>query len=88
MRVCARACDVCERVLSARGGLCAAALVCDVEPGFDVCQRRRVQPEEWTAFLRDVGLFASYLQCLGSLYEFLTYGYNEFCTVAGMWVHL
>ena len=58
--------------------MCAAALVCDVEPGFDVCQRRRVQPEEWTAFLRDVGLFASIIFNVEWLYEFLTYGYNEF----------
>ncbi|MGB1600615.1 MAG: hypothetical protein ACPIOQ_48180, partial [Promethearchaeia archaeon] len=49
-----------------------------VEPGFDVCQRRRVQPEEWTAFLTDVGLFASIIFNVEWLYEFLTYGYNEF----------
>ena len=75
---CMRA--MCVSVCFQRGGrrLCAAALVCDVEPGFDVCQRRRVQPEEWTAFLRDVGLFASIIFNVEWLYEFLTYGYNEF----------
>lgn len=55
---------------------CAYSLLLTLCPG--VCARALVQPKEHTQLLKDVGLYACIIFNTEWIFEFLTYGYNDF----------